>query len=1152
MFCDIEGSTALARRLGDGWLEVLAAHRALLRTAVGDHGGIELGTEGDGLVAAFRRARDAVAAAADAQRALAAHAWPANARVLVRMGLHTGEPLLTAEGYEGLDMHRAARVMAAGHGGQILLTGAVRETVGERMPPGVAVRDVGEYVLRDLPRPERLFQLLIAGLPATFPPLRASGGRPTNLPRPSTPLLGRDGEVAHLMALLGRRGARLVTLTGPGGVGKTRLALGVAVELLPAHFISFAPVADPALVPATLVRSLGVVDRGEAPAEQALVGALAGEQLLLVLDNLEHVLPAAPLVAELLAACPQLSVLATSREPLRLGGEHVFPVAPLRVPVPGQEDDVRAVARAPAAALFLQRARARDPTFELTPGCSAAVAEVCRRLDGLPLAIELAAARVAVLPPAAMLAHWDQALGLDAEGARDLPPRQRTLRRVFDWSYRLLDDGDRALLRRLAAFPGGFDVDAVDAARVGSGAGLPRLALDAVGALGRLVDRSLVRRDQGPDGEPRFSMLMTVRGYLRERLVTAGEAAAADRLMATSRAALAHRAWQVLGAPRSREQLDRLDRELNNFRAALDVLVADDPERAAELAVELFGLWQGRHVGEGRNWLERALSAGGPALSAGVRARALLTASLLAYYQGDYRAQQRLADQALGVARGADDALTRARALYVSAMALSIAGDSGADAAYRGALALSERLGDRAGMAMACNDLGEAAREAGDAQRAAALYERALGLWRELGDATGVSRAAQNLAQVARQSGDLTRAGKLLREAHAAATGIGDRHQGAIALAGVASVAAARGATVDAATLHGAAEAEVVAAGIALDPLDGEPFRRAGAVLDEELGARRAAIDKRREPAKPTSSYRCTSLGSTERWPHHPPPARRPPRRCSPRFHLAVAHPAGSVHRGSGRTAPQIRSRSARRRRRPVYQVAGLLSAWRRACPPSKPMRPLGTSRKSPDLPAGSRLLRLPLRFVVRARPPGAPAARASSSGADLTDGTTEAPFSVSQQPQALSRRGRRGARARAELAEDVAHMTVDGVLAHREPAGDLGIRQPLGDEPDNLQLAAAEDVAGRDWRGAQRALNQLRQLIGRQRVPARPRGGRSRPSKVVLRSAVWMAAPQRPQCMPHRELTDLASELDAGFDREAEVEALPARATQRSPARRA
>jgi class 3 adenylate cyclase len=393
MFCDIEGSTALARTLGDGWPEVLAAHRALLRTAVADHRGIELGTEGDGLVAAFPRARDAVAAAADAQRALAAHSWPAGARVKVRMGLHTGEPVLTAEGYEGLDMHRGARVMAAGHGGQVLLTSAVRETVGERMAPGVAVRDVGEYVLRDFPRSERLFQLLIDELLGTFPPLRASGGRPTNLPHPPTRLLGRGSEVAHLTALLGRHRARLVTLTGPGGVGKTRLALGVAVELLPAHFVSLAPVADPALVATTLVRSLGIIDRGDAPAEQALVRALAAERLLLVLDNLEHVLPA------------------TSREPLRLRGEHAFPVAPLRVPASGQEDDVRAVVRAPAAALFLERARAREPTFELTPGCSAAVAEVCRRLDGLPLAIELAAARVAVLPPAAMLAHWTRCSG---------------------------------------------------------------------------------------------------------------------------------------------------------------------------------------------------------------------------------------------------------------------------------------------------------------------------------------------------------------------------------------------------------------------------------------------------------------------------------------------------------------------------------------------------------------------------------------------------------------------------------------------------------------------------------------------------------------------------------------------------------------------
>jgi class 3 adenylate cyclase len=309
LFCDIEGSTALARRLGDEWLGVLGAHRALLRRAIVTHRGVELGTEGDGLHAAFRHAGDAVAAAADGQRALATHRWPAGAPVLVRMGLHTGKPALTPEGYEGLDMHRGARVMAAGHGGQVLLTGAVRDTVGERLPVGVAVRDLGLHTLKDFPRADRLFQLVVDGLRASFPPLRSGGGRPTNLPRPPTRLLGREREVAQVTALVRGEGARLVTLTGPGGVGKTRLALELAHELAPAHFVSLASLAEPAVVAATLAQSLGIVNRDDMTAERALVGALAGEELLLVLDNLEHLLAMAPLVAELLAEFERLTGL---------------------------------------------------------------------------------------------------------------------------------------------------------------------------------------------------------------------------------------------------------------------------------------------------------------------------------------------------------------------------------------------------------------------------------------------------------------------------------------------------------------------------------------------------------------------------------------------------------------------------------------------------------------------------------------------------------------------------------------------------------------------------------------------------------------------------------------------------------------------------
>ena len=407
----------------------------------------------------------------------------------------------------------------------------------------------------------------------------------------------------------------------------------------------------------------------------------------------------------------------------------MFPLAPLALPDPGEGDPARA-ARSAAVALFAARARARDPQFELTPEVTVAVAEICRRLDGLPLAIELAAARTAVLPAPAMLARWDAAIGLDAPGARDLPKRQQTLRRAFDWSYELLGDEERALLRRLAAFPGGFDIAAVEAACDGDGDILPALAVEPIETLAGFVDRSLVSRDpRASTSEPRYAQLMTVRAYLREQLVRHGEDAAADLLMAAACQASAHRAGQFFAGGRSREELDRLERELHNMRAALDALVRVAPARAVDLAVDLTGLWETRHVSEGRAWVQRALAAGGDELAPATRASGLWTAAMLAHYQGDYEAERPLAVASLAAARVADDPLTLARALYIEA--LSVVTDApGATARYREVLALCERLGDDAGIAMACNDLGELARGAGALDEARALYERALALWR--------------------------------------------------------------------------------------------------------------------------------------------------------------------------------------------------------------------------------------------------------------------------------------------------------------------------------------------------------------------------------------------------------------------------------------
>ena len=436
-------------------------------------------------------------------------------------------------------------------------------------------------------------------------------------------LVGRERELAVLSDMVGERGLRLVTITGPGGVGKTRVAYAVAdaVAQDPSWRvlrIDLEPLADAALVADAIAVAVDAPNRSRGgSALRAAVDALGEERALLVLDNFEHLVPAAGDVAALIESCPGVTALVTSRQVLGVTAEHMFPLAPLALPEPDDADPAR-VARSAAVELFVARARARDPQFELTPEVTGAVAEICRRLDGLPLAIELAAARMAVLPPAAMIARWDAAVGLDAPGPSDLPARQQTLRRAFDWSYELLGEAERALLRRLAAFPGGFDIAAVEAACAGDGDVLPALDVEPIETLAGFVDRSLVTRDPGGSSiEPRYSQLRTVRSYLREQLGDRGEAAAADLLMAAACEASARRAGQFLAAGRSREELDRLERELNNMRAALSVLVAAAPDRAVGLAVDLTGLWETRHVTEGREWVRRALDAGGERPRAG-------------------------------------------------------------------------------------------------------------------------------------------------------------------------------------------------------------------------------------------------------------------------------------------------------------------------------------------------------------------------------------------------------------------------------------------------------------------------------------------------------------------------------------------------------
>src|SRR6266487_47153 len=497
LFTDIEGSTRLLQQLGERYASVLSECRDLLRTTFSEHHGHEVDTQGDAFFVAFARASDAVAAAVDGQRALFTHAWPEGKAVRVRMGLHTGEPHLASEGYVGLDVHRAARIMCAGHGRQVLLSQTTHDLVEHALPEGVRVLDLGAHRLKDLQHPSHLFQLVIAGLPAGFPPLKTLDAYPNNLPIQPTPLIGREQEVATVAALLRRDDLRLLTLTGPGGTGKTRLGLQVAAELSDrfadgVFFVNLAPLSDPELVIPATAQALDVQEIGGQPLLELLKGSLREKHLLLLLDNFEQVVGAAMYVADLHAACPNLKVMVTSRMTLHIRGEQEYTVPPLAVPDPKHLPDLVVLSQYEAVALFIQRAQATRPEFQVSNANAPAVAEICVRLDGLPLAIELAAARIKVLPPQALLARLGQRLAVLTGGARDAPTRQQTLRNTIEWSYQLLDADEQRLFRRLSSFVGGCTLEAIEAVCTELD-GEVRQVLDGVASL---IDKSLLQQTE--------------------------------------------------------------------------------------------------------------------------------------------------------------------------------------------------------------------------------------------------------------------------------------------------------------------------------------------------------------------------------------------------------------------------------------------------------------------------------------------------------------------------------------------------------------------------------------------------------------------------------------------------------------------------------
>jgi predicted ATPase/class 3 adenylate cyclase/Tfp pilus assembly protein PilF len=769
LFSDIEGSTRLLQELGDGYAGLLREQRRLLRAAFREWGGREIDTAGDAFFVAFNRARDAVAAAAAAQRSLAQHPWPGGRAVRVRMGLHTGEPTFSDGSYVGIDVHRAARICSSGHGGQILLSKTTADLIQQSLPEGVSLRDLGLHHLKDLRQPEHLFQLIISGLPADFPPLVTRIGTPSNLPAQSDELIGREVEVDAVRQLLLGDSVRTVTLTGAGGTGKTRLALQVAMSLKDnfldgVYLVALASLTDSNLLASTIAMTLGIPENPTRPVVESVKDALQPKQVLLVLDNFEQIVAAAPVVADLLAACPGVKVLITSRVVLHLRGEREYLVAPLKLPEAGRHLPPEALERYPAIALFVRRSRAVKPTFALGGGNAAAVAQICAHLDGLPLAIELAAARIKILTPQAILDRLGSRLDFLTRGARDLPARHQTLRHAIGWSYDLLTEEEKAAFRRIAVFSGGCTLEAVEQVCGGVG-GSGTDALDAVSAL---VDKSLLRQEEGPGGEPRFVMLEIIREYGTECLKAAGEWESARRAHLAYFRGLAEQAEAELTGPRQSLWLDRLEGEHDNLRAALSSAEEyGEVETGLRLGAALWRFWLVRgHMREGRERLEHLLALPGAEARTSARAKGLHGLGTIILEISDFSQSRPFLEESLSIWRALGDKKGMAAALNnLGWLACQIGDFATARSFSEEALGRDRELGEKRGISVALNNLGVIALYQSEYAAAIALAGESLALRREIGDRRGFAYVQVWLAWAHLQRGDHARAASILDEA---------------------------------------------------------------------------------------------------------------------------------------------------------------------------------------------------------------------------------------------------------------------------------------------------------------------------------------------------------------------------------------------------
>jgi predicted ATPase/class 3 adenylate cyclase/Tfp pilus assembly protein PilF len=837
LFTDVEGSTRLWEQFPDRMREATIRHDALIEAAVAQWGGIVVRPrgEGDSRFAVFTRATDAIAAAEAIQRALFAEPWAVPSPVRVRIALHTGEADLRDGDYYGPAVNRCARLRSVAHGGQTLVSQVTYDLTRDALPGGVSLRDLGEHNLKDLKRTEHVYQLVIAGLPAEFPPLRAPESFHTNLPTALTSFIGREREIAEVKRLLTL--TRLLTITGVGGAGKTRLALQVATDLLDSFadgvwLIELAPLSDSSLVTQLVANSLGIREEEGRPLIQTLVDSLPTKRLLLILDNCEHLVQGvAQLAQTLLSGAPKLCILATSREPLGVAGEMAWSIPPLSSPGLHEVVALGQLTQYDTVKLFIDRAIAVKPDFVVSNQNAPAVAQICARLDGIPLAIELAASRVKVLPAEEIATRLDDRFRLLVSGSRTALPRQQTLRALIDWSHDLLTESERVLLRRLSVFAGGWTLQAAE--EVCSGTSIE--AWEVLDLLARLIDKSLVVAEL-QEGRERYRFMEMIRQYGQERLAESKETDEIAHKHAQHFMQMAKESYGELWGSKQGYWLARLETEHDNLRAALEWMARDvgREEMLLEIAGSLWRFWEIHgYISEGRAWLENAL-ARNPDAPPYLRANGLRGAGRLARQQGDYAQAKTMHEQSLalframglklGIARELDALgeiaqsqgnYARAIELHTESLALryeiddkeGIAvslGQLGNIARSRGqyqyarelleqSLELNRETGDKLYTALSLNNLGLVACLMCEYERAISLFEEAVSLYRELNDRLGISNTLHNLGNVAKDRGDMQRATTLYQECLALKQELGDKHGIARVMADLAEVAVCQG-----------------------------------------------------------------------------------------------------------------------------------------------------------------------------------------------------------------------------------------------------------------------------------------------------------------------------------------------------------------------